>query len=349
MDIELLLEEKRFVYDPNDFTPRAEEDYHFIVIGAGGTGGYLIPNLGRMIGIKNDEGKNHTVTIVDADETEEKNLLRQNFSPNDIGKNKAAVMATRYGRAFGETFYYQEDYIEDADQIVEIMKSENKTTVIIDCVDNNKTRFVIKEGVRRYHETVGLHNTAIISSGNEEYGGQVVFSYQIAKRFEDSTSYEYKSPDLIDMFPDMNIDQLPSEESCAEQAISAPQNIHTNMTAADIIFGFVNRLLNNIPVDILALFFDSQTMLRTSYSSRNTHVKQLLEMTENNGAISEFLPDEETPKDAIYAPSYEEALASQPAPQEIEELIEVQAQTIRENEAQRVDANEEGITFHSSY
>lgn len=166
MDIELLLEKKRFVYNPEEFYGTNMDNYHFIIIGAGGTGGYLIPNLGRMVGIKNKEGKSHTVTIVDKDLIEDRNLLRQNFSPNDVGKNKAEVMASRYGRAFGQTFYYLTDYIESGEQVLEIMQSEpNKMPVIIDCVDNNKTRFIIKEGIRLYHQKDGRKNTVYISSG----------------------------------------------------------------------------------------------------------------------------------------------------------------------------------------
>lgn len=70
VDIELLLEEKKFVYDVNKLQDLRYKNinFHFIVVGAGGTGGYIIPNLGRMIGIKNDDGADHSMTIIDADE-----------------------------------------------------------------------------------------------------------------------------------------------------------------------------------------------------------------------------------------------------------------------------------------
>lgn len=341
MDIELLLEKKRFVYNPEEFYGANMDNYHFIIIGAGGTGGYLIPNLGRMVGIKNKEGKSHTVTIVDADLIEDKNLLRQNFSPNDVGKNKAEVMASRYGRAFGQTFYYLTDYIESGEQVFEIMQSEsNKMPVIIDCVDNNKTRFIIKEGIRLYHQKDGRKNTAYVSSGNEEYAGQVIFSYQIANRFS-SYSYEKRSPDLIDVFPNMEIDKLPTEESCAEQAVSAPQNIHTNMTAADIIFGFVNRLLNDKEVDTPAYFFDSQTMLRNSYSGRPTHIKQLLQLVEGNAAYNDFFPNSQSEENDVHAPSYAEVINSFSEEGLKEDLIEVNAEPIEVYEPQELERPEE--------
>mgnify|MGYP002603657289 CR=1 FL=1 len=63
-----------------------------IVIGAGGTGGYVVPHLYR-IGFSSE----HQIRIVvcDGDVVEEKNLIRQNFVHQDIGRNKAQVLAER--------------------------------------------------------------------------------------------------------------------------------------------------------------------------------------------------------------------------------------------------------------
>lgn len=45
--------------------------YHFVVIGAGGTGGHLIPNLVRQVGVYNSEleedDTKHSVLVIDAD------------------------------------------------------------------------------------------------------------------------------------------------------------------------------------------------------------------------------------------------------------------------------------------
>ena len=72
--------------------------YNIYIIGAGGTGGYLAQDLARYIAVRTEEKYNFT--IVDGDVVEEKNLIRQNFIENDIGKNKAKVLAERYSKAF---------------------------------------------------------------------------------------------------------------------------------------------------------------------------------------------------------------------------------------------------------
>ena len=70
-----------------------------IVLGAGGTGGYLIPHLYRIAFA--DDKRNYRIIICDGDIVEPKNLIRQNFVKQDIGRNKAAVLAERYAGAFG--------------------------------------------------------------------------------------------------------------------------------------------------------------------------------------------------------------------------------------------------------
>lgn len=51
---------------------RYDMQKHFIVVGAGGTGGYLIPNLARQVSLQNkirrvENLPPHKITIIDAD------------------------------------------------------------------------------------------------------------------------------------------------------------------------------------------------------------------------------------------------------------------------------------------
>ena len=57
-----------------------------LIIGAGGTGGYVIPHLYR---IAYASGRKCQIIIADGDIVERKNLIRQNFAECDIGNNKA--------------------------------------------------------------------------------------------------------------------------------------------------------------------------------------------------------------------------------------------------------------------
>ena len=84
-----------------------------ILIGAGGTGGYIAPHLYR---IAYASGRKVQIIIADGDIVEKKNLIRQNFADCDIGKNKAQVLAERYAGAFGIKANYIPDFIEHKPQ-----------------------------------------------------------------------------------------------------------------------------------------------------------------------------------------------------------------------------------------
>lgn len=209
-------------------------------------------------------------------------MLRQQFVEPDIGKNKAAVMANRYGRGFGLSIAYKEDYLETPEQLLDIIKSRpDAIPVIIDCVDNNKTRLLMDEVFKE--ESQDGNDIVYLSSGNEESAGQVVFSYS------DSTG---NSPTYWDIFPNGPIDKLPTELSCAEAAESSPQNIHTNLTAANTLFGFVNKLLNGQRIEQLMVFFDISTQNNSVYRGTYHDVVKMLSFVENNEALKIFVEND---------------------------------------------------------
>lgn len=74
----------------------------FVLVGAGGTGGFLISAIARLMKeIEATTDKTTACTIIDPDTVEEKNIPRQNFQPGDIGLPKAEILAVRYALAMG--------------------------------------------------------------------------------------------------------------------------------------------------------------------------------------------------------------------------------------------------------
>ena len=61
-----------------------------VQLGAGGTGGHIAPHLYRLL-YSLDRPVRYI--ICDGDVVEQKNLVRQNFTPADLGENKAQVLA----------------------------------------------------------------------------------------------------------------------------------------------------------------------------------------------------------------------------------------------------------------
>lgn len=269
----------------------------FIVIGAGGTGGYLIPNLARQISITNglrriEELEEHSLLIVDADTVSPKNLNRQNFIEKDLERNKAEVLATRYGVAFSTDIQFLDEYITSAEMLRDIVQGMQSRggfiPVIVDCCDNNATRVLIHEAIQLLKkDTDYLYS---LSSGNELYTGQVVCGMVLGDRLKVYETYDnheiFRTPTVADMFPEIleGGDKLPTEMSCDEAAISHPQNIMTNITAGNLLFNFANTLLtadihneNNPGLNYFAVTFDTQNGNFRTFFNKESVIKQYID------------------------------------------------------------------------
>ncbi len=210
-----------------------------VVIGAGGTGGYVIPHLYR-IGYATK--RNIRIIICDGDVVEEKNLIRQNFVQQDIGRNKAQVQAERYAAAFGIQCEYIPRFIETEDDLHNLIKPDyynvyssdptsRQRVILLGCVDNNRSRQLC------HHLFYKMANLVYIDAGNGEHTGQVVCGVRQNNR----TTYK----PICALHPEMlqDEDKFPSELSCAERSVSAPQTVTANLTAATAMVSFLYDLL----------------------------------------------------------------------------------------------------------
>ena len=206
-----------------------------VVLGAGGTGGYVIPHLYRL-----GYASEHPTRIIvcDGDVVEQKNLIRQNFVEQDIGRNKAQVLAARYAAAFGIECEYRPEFIETQEELHTLTEPdrvpypmEPQRVILLGCVDNNKSRQLC----HRVFEQ--KRNLIYIDAGNGEHTGQVVCGVRQHGR----TLYK----PVCSLYPDLleDEDKFPSELSCAERAVSAPQSVTANLTAATAVVSFLYDLL----------------------------------------------------------------------------------------------------------
>lgn len=206
-----------------------------IVLGAGGTGGYVIPHLYRL-GYASEHPTR--ILVCDGDVVEQKNLIRQNFVEQDIGRNKAQVLSERYAAAFGIECEYRPDFIETLEELSNLTEPdymhypmEPQRVILLGCVDNNRSR-------RLCHRIFQLkRNLIYIDTGNGEHTGQVVCGVRQNGR----TLYK----PVCSLYPDLleDEDKFPSELSCAERAVSAPQSVTANLTAATAVVSFFYDLL----------------------------------------------------------------------------------------------------------
>jgi len=100
-----------------------------LIIGCGGIGSYLVRELHRLI---ENAQIVANITLCDFDNVEPKNILYQNFTEKDMLKNKASVLAKRYG------FNHMIKKIEKPEDL------EGYNFIIL-CVDNSETRKLVFE------------------------------------------------------------------------------------------------------------------------------------------------------------------------------------------------------------
>lgn len=210
-----------------------------VMLGCGGTGGHIAPHLYRLLYSLDRPVR---FIIADGDKVEEKNLVRQNFIKADLGENKAKVLAQRYSSVFGIETEYIPEFIEDRERLAELVTplrqdrgymtpSVDELVIVIGCVDNNKSRKLMNEVFKSVSPLV------YIDSGNGEYTGQVVCGIRSGKR----TVFK----PVCSIFPDIleETDKFPTELSCAEASVSAPQSIVANITAATLVVNMVYNIL----------------------------------------------------------------------------------------------------------
>jgi PRTRC genetic system ThiF family protein len=246
-----------------------------LVVGCGGTGGHLIPNLARLIHVLNNSRRssrrgysyNHgdlptiKLFLADGDIVEEKNLIRQHFISVDVGRNKAEVLGERYAAAFGLEIGVIPKYLENLKDFSFLSKHimrRDAADLVIGCVDNNASRKVLHKWFLLRSNNYSDRASFWIDSGNEERSGQVVCGYKPYEYRYDSLKFnpfgkpvvqskangDFSLPCAVEVYPELLHldDKFSSEVSCADRSASAPQNMQTNVTAATIIMNFVQKL-----------------------------------------------------------------------------------------------------------
>jgi len=172
--------------------------YNIVLVGTGGTGGYLANYLAKSIALVNASRRTaqHCLTIVDGDRVEDKNVTRQNFTTADVGRFKSEVLAERYGNAYGVEIYFSTEYVATKTKLNQIFKFSNDriankeysryrygmrtdelVPVLVGCVDSHRVRAKVFH--EWYHTVKNDFNPIWVDCGNEKTNGQVVFGNKV--------------------------------------------------------------------------------------------------------------------------------------------------------------------------
>jgi hypothetical protein len=158
-----------------------------------------------------------------------------------------------------ETLYVP-DFIENEDKLIELIRPdryspgpfsyqrEDGHVILIGAVDNNKSRQLCHRVFNK------ANNLIYIDSGNGEYTGQVVCGI----RRKGKTYYE----PIGEVYPDVlaDTDKFPTELSCAEAAVSAPQSIVANIMAATAVVSYIYNILVLGSIEVRSVTFSTKTV-----------------------------------------------------------------------------------------
>ena len=203
--------------------------YNIIIIGCGGTGGNFIKELGRYL-YENSIKNKCRILLVDGDLVEEKNIARQPFLPQDVGRKKSEVMAEILQEAFNINCEYYTEYIDYSAQL-KAFEISDYMTILVGCVDNHACRKVMQE----YYKSCS--SCYYLDAANEFSVGEVVAAMRMAG--------VDICPSRIDLYPEILDDNSPSktEESCMELNESKPQHLITNLFAVNLLLKCIVEIL----------------------------------------------------------------------------------------------------------
>lgn len=210
-----------------------------LVIGAGGTGGLLIPSLARLLAYHPHASA--YLLIADGDRYEEHNQSRQLCGPQQLGRNKAEAMA-EHCQSLGLSHVTARPEYLDKPALRRLLHhpAAGQCPLVVSAVDNDATRAAV---IAVLEERTGdwLHVTTGNADDSDGRG-----------RINTSTHWHgvlHSQP--IGLSPALlfeNIarpgDAIPAHGTCVAQAPSAPQLISANALSAAIALLVIQNLLD---------------------------------------------------------------------------------------------------------
>lgn len=218
------------------------------LVGAGGTGGYALACLARLLA-----GGDHTIHVYDGDLVETKNLKRQNFLMEDLDLNKADVLCKRLSKGiFGcpKLIPHSEYLTGKEDFLAEILTSlePGESLVILLAVDNIATRRMVNEMAMNDLLSMGIP-ALLLDSGNDNQGGQILLYANaplVYKEPLEKTGKQGMLPTMLQYFPEL--DKIKDDNpglvmNCADNAESEPQAMMANVRNGELLALITNRML----------------------------------------------------------------------------------------------------------
>jgi PRTRC genetic system ThiF family protein len=251
---------------PKTFDPHLHPR-EIMLIGCGGTGGHLARGITRIIAHMQSIRMNvPSLTLIDPDTVEPRNVSRQLFSPAEIGMNKAEVIAQRLSCALGLAV----EWIPEAFNAKRHLARDTYGLILIDAVDNHLAR----------RELARVNHGVLIACGNHRSAGQVSIGNvqdreEVLRHLEDVEKRQYTLgnkhtlsylPTAYAIFPELlEPETMPTiaqddGASCADLVLQGEQDILINDAIATIAARYVQQLLFRQPIQSFLTYCNLEGM-----------------------------------------------------------------------------------------
>ncbi len=271
MDIDLSFSKAAIVM------PVEYNSLRFIVVGAGGTGSFVVAALARLIfELKQQQNKSAEILIVDPDVVENGNIPRSNFCFAEVGRYKAQTLAERVSMAWGiETSFSCEKF--DAEKHLKNSNSDYRNLmIIVGCVDNYLARREMHRALDEFRSYGDAPRVWWVDGGNGKESGQVLLGSTTKplkpEQYFTGTSICRALPSPSLQHPDLLEPEklhAPSEISCPERVRMGEQGLNVNQRVSVEIAEILSAMLITRSLKRYAVYFDLES--GTSRSVYCTH------------------------------------------------------------------------------
>jgi PRTRC genetic system ThiF family protein len=236
--------------------------YHFnnvqpinrvVLVGCGGTGSQWASAICRILYDLGERGLHvPSLHLVDPDRVEPKNVGRQMFTPAEVGRYKAEVLARRFNLSLGLN-------IDWSVEAFSASKHADDNTLLCGAVDNHLARRELAKAKCLW-----------IDAGNFKSEGQVVVGNTRNKK-DIRASYMGKGlrmgrhlPNAAMLFPAL-LQADPDEAnrpvlSCAELVAAGEQHLLINTLVASAAAHYTYKLLNHEPITTFLTFIGGESL-----------------------------------------------------------------------------------------
>jgi len=245
------------------------------IIGGGGGGSWLLPSMCMLVGRKH-------LIIVDRDKLTQKNLNRQLFTEEDVGKNKAVALAERY-HCEALPIWYTLGCID-----------LTRDDWLISCADNHPCRLAILRSVDQF-------KCRAIIAANEKTSSEAYFY----RRDWRDTPLDPRC-----YYPDIETDDTddPSRpETCTGEAqVATPQLVSANVMAISLaqwlyVFWGMKRPGMGLNVDESNFPYHYRANMTMLETFRIKDANKSFELVGEPGTEPEPTPDGASAAGAVYA------------------------------------------------